>query len=157
MKALAAPVVVVAAAVALSAIAFLLWRARSDFRRKEPTRGVLQAICASLGALFVGFTYWTERLPVLRGSAWTLRDALVRSAAIATGVLFLVGTVVALLPWALDRLERGPFATYVAARHVRAKKSGFLTLISGLSIFAVALASFSSPARSASWAVSARI
>ena len=66
-----------------------------------------------------------------------------RSAAIATGVLFLVGTVVALLPWALDRLERGPFATYVAARHVRAKKSGFLTLISGLSIFAVALASFS--------------
>jgi lipoprotein-releasing system permease protein len=72
-----------------------------------------------------------------------LRDALVRSGAIATGVLFLVGTVVALLPWGLDRLERGPFATYVAARHVRAKKSGFLTLISGLSIFAVALASFS--------------
>ncbi len=72
-----------------------------------------------------------------------MRDALVRSGAIAAGVLFLVGTVVALLPWALDRLERGPFATYVAARHVRAKKSGFLTLISGLSIFAVALASFS--------------
>ena len=68
---------------------------------------------------------------------------LVRSGAIVTGVLFLVGTVVALLPWGLDRLEHGSFSAYVAARHVRAKKSGFLTLISGLSIFAVALASLS--------------
>ncbi|MDP9002482.1 MAG: ABC transporter permease, partial [Myxococcota bacterium] len=143
MKSLTAPVVVLAAATVAAAIAFLIWRARADFRRKEPTRGVLQSICAVLGAVFIGVTFWTERLPALRGSAWTLRDALVRSAAIATGVLFLVGTVVALLPWALDRLERGSFATYVAARHVRAKKSGFLTLISGLSIFAVALASFS--------------
>src|SRR5262249_33426913 len=82
-------------------------------------------------------------LPTLRGSAWTLRDTLVRSGAVVSGVLFVVGTVVALLPWALDRLEGGSFTAYVAARHVRAKKSGFLTLISGLSIFAVALASFS--------------
>jgi lipoprotein-releasing system permease protein len=143
VKAFLAPVVALAVAMVLPAIVFLLWRARIDFRRKETTRGVLQSICAVLGALFIGFTFWTERLPTLRGSAWTLRDALVRSAAIATGVLFLVGTVVALLPWALDRLERGPFAAYIAARHVRAKKSGFLTLISGLAIFAVALASFS--------------
>jgi lipoprotein-releasing system permease protein len=143
VKAFAAPVVAIAAGTVVAAIAFLLWRARIDFRRKETTRGILQSVCAVLGALFIGFTLWTERLPTLRGSAWTLRDALVRSCAIAAGVLFLVGTVVALLPWALDRLEQGPFATYVAARHVRAKKSGFLTLISGLSIFAVALASFS--------------
>ena len=143
MIAAPAPLVVVALALVIAAIAFLVWRAKSDFARGETTRGVLQSICALLGALFIAFTYWTERLPVLRGSAWTLRDAVVRSIAIATGVLFLVGTVVALLPWGLDRLENGPFATYVAARHVRAKKSGFLTLISGLSIFAVALASFS--------------
>jgi lipoprotein-releasing system permease protein len=104
---------------------------------------VLQSVCAVLGVMFVGFTFWTAHLPVLRGSAWTVRDALVRSGAVVTGVLFVVGTVVALLPWALDRLEGGSFTAYVAARHVRAKKSGFLTLISGLSIFAVALASFS--------------
>jgi lipoprotein-releasing system permease protein len=143
VKALPGSIVVAAAALGLAAIAFLFWRVRIDFRRKETTRWVMQSICSGLGVLFIAFTLWTERLPVLRGSAWTLRDALVRSAAIATGVLFLVGTVVALLPWALDRLERGPFPTYVAARHVRAQKSGFLTLISGLSIFAVALASFS--------------
>jgi lipoprotein-releasing system permease protein len=137
------PAIVAALAAVLGAIAFLVWRATVDFRRSETARGVLQTVCAAMGALFVGFTYWTAHLPVLRGSQWTVRDAAVRSGAIVTGVIFLVGTVVALLPWALDRLEGGPFSTYVAARHVRAKKSGFLTLISMLSIFAVALASFS--------------
>jgi lipoprotein-releasing system permease protein len=143
VKTIPVPVVVVGGAVVALAIAFLLVRAREDLRRKERARVVLQSICAGLGLLFAGFTFWTDRLPVLRGSAWTMRDALVRSAAIATGVFFLVGTVTALLPWALDRLENGSFSTYVAARHVRTRKSGFLTLISGLSIFAVALASFS--------------
>src|SRR5262249_51640676 len=89
------------------------------------------------------FTRWTLHLPELRGSAWTVRDALVRAGAIVAGVIFLVGTVIALVPWALDRLEKGSFPLYVAARHVRTKKSGSLTLISGLSIFAVALGSFS--------------
>jgi lipoprotein-releasing system permease protein len=130
-------------AAAVAAIAFLGWRARLDFARRETARGVLQSIGAVLGATFLALTLWTQRLPVLRGSAWNVRDALVRAGAIAAGVLFLVGTVVALLPSALDALERGTFSSYVAARHVRAKKSGFLTLISGLSIFAVALASFS--------------
>ncbi len=143
MKTLSLPIEVVALVAVAAALAFLAWRAAADFARKETTRGILQSICAVMGLLFVGFTYWTQHLPLLRGSMWTVRDALVRSGAIATGVLFLVGTVVALLPWGLDRLERGPFAAYVAARHVRAKKSGFLTLISALSIFAVAIASFS--------------
>jgi len=143
VKTLLVPALVAALAGVAAAMAFLAWRAGLAFRRREMARGVLQSIGAALGALFVGFSYWTERLPVLRGSAWTVRDALIRAAAVATGVLFLVGTVVALLPWTLDRLERGTFASYIAARHVRAKKSGFLTLISGLSIFAVALASFS--------------
>ncbi len=127
----------------VAAMAFLAWRARIDFARRERARGALQSVCAALGAVFLGLSYWTERLPQLRGAAWTLRDAIVRAGAILAGVLFLVGTVVAVLPWALDRLERQSFASYIAARHVRAKKSGFLTLISGLSIFAVALGSFS--------------
>lgn len=143
MKTLPLPLVLAAAAAVVLAIAFLVWRAITDFRRKETMRGVLQSAFAWLGVMFGGLTLWTVRLPELRGSAWTLRDAAVRSSAIVTGILFVVGTVVALLPWALDRLEKGPFTAYVAARHVRAKKSGFLTLISGLSIFAVFLASFS--------------
>ena len=80
---------------------------------------ILQSVCMVLGLVFVGFTYWTMHLPALRGSAWTLRDALVRAGAVVTGMLFFVGTIVALLPWGLDRLEHGSFTSYIAARHVR--------------------------------------
>jgi lipoprotein-releasing system permease protein len=138
------PIVAVGLAAIVVVVAALVWRTRVDLLRREKARAVLQGVCAGIGALFVGLTYWTMRLPVLRGAAWTVRDALVRAGAILAGVLFLVGSTVSLVPWVLDRLERGgSFSSYVAARHVRAKKSGFLTLVSGLSIFAVALGSFS--------------
>lgn len=143
MRALQAPVWIAGLAAVLGAMAFLGWRARVDFARMERARGVLQTVGAALGGAFLALSFWTEKLPKLRGSAWTLRDMGVRAGAIVAGVLFLVGTVVALLPWLLDLLERRSFSSYIAARHVRAKKSGFLTLISGLSIFAVALGSFS--------------
>ena len=143
MKSLPAPVWVAGLAAVAAAMVFLGLRAHTDFRRKESARGVLQSVCAGLGGVFLALSLWTERLPKLRGAAWTLRDMLVRAGAIVAGVLFLVGTVVALLPWVLDLFERRSFSSYIAARHVRAKKSGFLTLISGLSIFAVALGSFS--------------
>ena len=126
------------------------WRWRSSPGGRASTSGARRARAASRrpsarrsGPCSSALAFWTEKLPKLRGSAWTLRDMLVRAGAIVAGVLFLVGTVVALLPWLLDLLERRSFSSYVAARHVRAKKSGFLTLISGLSIFAVALGSFS--------------
>jgi lipoprotein-releasing system permease protein len=106
-------------------------------------RRINVALAVVSGVAFVALAAWTRYLPLLRGSTWSLRDALVRAGAIAAGVVFLASAVIALLPWLLDKLERGSFVTYIAARHVRAKKSGFLTLISGLSIFAVALGSFS--------------
>ncbi len=143
MKTLPAPVWIAGLVAVAGAMAFLGWRARIDFARKERARGALQTVCAGLGALFLGLSFWTEKLPKMSGAAWTLRDMLVRAGAILAGVLFMVGTVIALLPWLLDVLERRSFSSYIAARHVRAKKSGFLTLISGLSIFAVALGSFS--------------
>jgi lipoprotein-releasing system permease protein len=143
VKVLPAPVWIAGLVAVVAAMAFLGWRARIDWRRDEGARGVLQTVGAGLGAVFLGLSFWTEKLPKLRGSAWMLRDMLIRAGAIVAGVLFLVGTVVALLPWLLDVLERRSFSSYIAARHVRAKKSGFLTLISGLSIFAVALGSFS--------------
>ncbi len=143
MKTLPAPVWIAGLIAVAGAMAFLASRARVDFQRGENARGILQTVCAALGGVFLGLTFWTERLPRLRGAAWTLRDMLVRAGAIVAGVLFMVGAVVALMPWMLDILERRSFSSYIAARHVRAKKSGFLTLISGLSIFAVALGSFS--------------
>ena len=143
MNTLPVPALAIGLAAVIVAMVFLVYRALRDFRRGEVARGIMQLVGAALGGLFIGFTRWTLHLPELRGAAWTVRDALVRAGAIVAGVLFLVGTAVALVPWVLDRLEAGSFSFYVAARHVRAKKSGFLTLISGLSIFAVALGSFS--------------
>ncbi len=104
-------------------------------------RKVTLSVVAVAGIGFMTMAAWTRSLPNIHGATWTLRHTLVRLGAIATGVVLLVGTVVALVPWVLDRFERGSFISYVAARHVRAQKSGFLTLISGLAIFAVALAS----------------
>src|SRR5579864_6674269 len=97
---------------------------------------------ASLAA-FVGLTAWLKRLPALRGSAWTLKDLLVRVGAVVAGVVFVLSIVFLAIPVILDRLEGGALPSFIAARHVRAKKSGFLTLVSVLSIFAVAVGWFS--------------
>jgi hypothetical protein len=121
VKAIPVPLEVAAVAAVVAAMGFLLLRSVRDFQRHHTARGVLQLVCAAFGGAFIGFTYWTAHLPELRGSAWTVRDALVRAGAIVAGVVFLVGTVVALVPWALDRLENGTFPLYIAARHVRAK------------------------------------
>ncbi len=92
-----------------------------------------------LGAGFVTLTLWTRKLPVLRGSMWTLKDMLVRAGAVVTGVLFVLWLLAFILPIALNRLEGRTFESFVAARHVRSQKSGFLTVISVLSICGVAV------------------
>jgi lipoprotein-releasing system permease protein len=129
-------------AVAALGIGLAGWALRSVPARLG-WRRINVALAVVSGAAFATLAVWTTYLPLLHGSTWSLRDALVRAGAIAAGVVFLVSAVIALLPWSLDKLERGSFVTYIAARHVRAEKSGFLTLISFLSIFAVALGSFS--------------
>ena len=92
-----------------------------------------------LGLAFGGLTYWTVRLPVLRGSMWNLKDTLVRAGAVASGILFVLWVLARALPIALDWLEGRTFQSFVAARHVRSQKSGFLTVISVLSISGVAV------------------
>jgi lipoprotein-releasing system permease protein len=109
-------------------------------KRRFGVSGVLAGIAL---VTFIVLTAWTKRLPALRGSAWNLKDVSVRAGAVVAGVVFVLCVVFAAIPLVLDRLERGQFTSFVAARHVRAKKSGFLTLVSVLSIFAVALGSFS--------------
>ncbi|MCC6553080.1 MAG: ABC transporter permease [Polyangiaceae bacterium] len=99
-----------------------------------------------MGGLFgVGFAALSTlaaRLPNQRGSApIVLRDELIRFGALATGVLFLLIALAALLPIILDALEARGFSSYVGARHVRATKSGFLTVISILSMAGVGVSS----------------
>jgi lipoprotein-releasing system permease protein len=90
---------------------------------------------------FVALTAWTRFLPVLRGSAWSLKDTIIRAGAIVSAVVFVILALGHGLPWLLNRLEGRTFGSFVAARHVRSHKSGFLTVISVLSVCGVALSS----------------
>ncbi|HEU4411224.1 MAG TPA: ABC transporter permease [Polyangiaceae bacterium] len=96
---------------------------------------------SAAGLAFLALTSVALRLPVSRGTRYVLWHELVRFGALALGVYFLLGVLAALLPHLLDRLERFTFVPFVGARHVRASKSGFLTVISVLSICGVAVSS----------------
>jgi lipoprotein-releasing system permease protein len=102
---------------------------------------LLQLAAATTGVLFGVLTSWSMKLPVLHGSMWSLKDTLVKAGAIVSGVLFILFVLALLLPWLLDRLEGRTFSSFVGARHVRSPKSGFLTVISVLSICGVSLSS----------------
>jgi len=129
------------AAVLAFGIVGLIFRARSDFQAGRRARAIFNVIGATLGATFTGLTYWVTRLPVLRGSAWSLKDTIIRGSAILSAVIFILIALSAALPWLLDRLETRSFTSFVGARHIRAHKSGFLTVISVLSICGVAVSS----------------
>jgi lipoprotein-releasing system permease protein len=111
--------------------------------RAPPPRRVrvLPFAAVIAGVLFAGLTAWSLKLPVLHGSMWSLKDTLVKAGAILSGVFFVLFVLALLLPWLLDRLEGRTFSSFVGARHVRSPKSGFLTVISILSICGVSLSS----------------
>ena len=104
-------------------------------------RSFLKVSLLALLALFGGLVFWVRSLPTLRGSAWNIQDAAIRAGAIVTGVAVVILTLALLLPYFLDQLEGRRFTSFVAARHVRSQKSGFLTVISVLSICGVAISS----------------
>ena len=104
-------------------------------------RRFLRISLLALTAVFVRLIYTVENLPALRGSAWNIHDALLRASAIVIGVAVIIVLMALILPYMLDQLEGRRFTAFVAARHVRSQKSGFLTVISVLSICGVAISS----------------
>jgi lipoprotein-releasing system permease protein len=104
-------------------------------------------------ALLLGFTgfcllgvaglgAWASALPETRGSSFIFWHQIVRVGAVLSGIGFVLGFMVLAIPRVLDRIERQGFVAFVAARHVRAHRTGFLTVISVLSIAGVAVSSF---------------
>jgi lipoprotein-releasing system permease protein len=89
----------------------------------------------------VGLGLWARALPEPRGSYFVLWHQLVRVGAAFGATLFVVGALGLLMPAFLNLLEGMGFTSFVATRHVRSGKSGFLTIISLLSITGVALSS----------------
>lgn len=71
-----------------------------------------------------------------------LADQLIRGAAALSALVLTLAALALLVPRVLNFLERGDAVAFIAARHVRSKKSGFLTMISALSISGVAISSF---------------
>ena len=110
---------------------------------KTSMRALLRTTLGLAATGFVACILWVYLLPPVRGSAWTLMDASARVSAILFGISTANFFLAAILPWLLDRLEHARFAMFVAARHVRSQKSGFLTVISVLSICGVAISSCS--------------
>lgn len=68
-------------------------------------------------------------------------DVAEASNALTIATLFALRAFARLLPPILDLVERGGFQALVAARMIRARKSGFLTVIGFLSVFAVSVSS----------------
>jgi len=148
-------------------IAFVLWRGQvpttwgqSSLKRRHPTRVTLGIVGGVMGASFAVLYSIAqvlehgarERAAEILGSVdpasipssslpFQLADEIVRYASLGAGVIFLVFVLASLMPLALDVLEGTSFVPFVAARHVRATKSGFLTVISVLSILGVCLSS----------------
>jgi lipoprotein-releasing system permease protein len=93
------------------------------------------------GLAHAALAWRASRLPAPHGSVFKIKDEVLRYGAAVTAVFFVVLGMIAILPWVFDRLEGRSFRSFVAMRHVRASKSGFLTIISILSICGVALSS----------------
>lgn len=93
-----------------------------------------------LGAL--GFSIAAIRLPEPVGTYFVLWHQVVRVCAAVLSTLFIIGSMALMLPWTMNRIEASGVVGMVSARHIRASKSGFLTVISILSILGVAVSSF---------------
>jgi len=114
------------------------------FTPEFASKSIRTFLRVTLGALILvagTLDFWVINTPATRNTAWSIRDMSLRVGAIVTSVFAVVVLLALLLPYLLDRLEGDRFTSFVAARHVRSQKSGFLTIISVLSICGVAMSS----------------
>jgi len=88
---------------------------------------------------FAALGVWSHFLADGKGTPFKLGDQAVHVGTVLCGMGLVIGLSSLAIPYFLDALERGGFVSFVGARHVRATKSGFLTVISVLSIVGVAL------------------
>jgi lipoprotein-releasing system permease protein len=105
-------------------------------------RGLLMTATAVSFVGVAGLGGWALRLPEPRGTYFVLWHQVVRIGASLSGTIFVASFMGLLVPWMLTRVEGSGYVSFIASRHVRAHKSGFLTVISLLSIAGVFLSSF---------------
>jgi lipoprotein-releasing system permease protein len=120
---------------------FWLFTRKLARRASKGRQRVLVVIACFAVALTLLLGGWAYTLPEPERVSFVLADQIVRVGAALFGTISILVVMVLSLPLALDRLERQGFVNFVAARHVRADKSGFLTVISILSISGVFISS----------------
>jgi len=109
--------------------------------RKSPLRALAWWGFALVGIAFAILATLSTQIVDVKGGVYQLKDEIIRFGALGTGVTFVLAALSGLLPLTLDALEARGFVSFVGARHIRATKSGFLTVISVLSMAGVALSS----------------
>jgi lipoprotein-releasing system permease protein len=123
----------------LAFLALVVWGlirlARGRFRR---VLWIVTGLCF-VGVLGLGA--WALRLPEGRAMYFVLWHQVVRVGVVLCVVGFVCGSIALALPRVLDLFEGRNFVAFIAARHVRSSKSGFLTIISLLSVVGVSLSS----------------
>jgi lipoprotein-releasing system permease protein len=146
------------AAIVVFGCAALVWRILVDFRAGRTVRVALQGVGALLGpavAVFAYLRYYAAPRaaasaalagaaganPFAAGRGFSNKDTIFSAIHLLGSTLFVVAVMFALLPLVMDRMEGRTFVSFVATRHVRSEKSGFLTVISVLSICGVAISS----------------
>jgi lipoprotein-releasing system permease protein len=131
-------------AIIILAAVLVVWLVVLGLRRlgRSGRRGLLWGLTGLFLVGVVGLASWAAKLPEPQGSYFVLWHQFVRVGAALSGTGFVICFIALALPWVLDRIEGRGFVSFVAARHVRASKSGFLTVISVLSIAGVAVSSF---------------
>jgi len=127
-------------ALILAVLALLVWALLQLSRGRW--RRIVGGFTALGAASFATFSLWATRLPTPKGTYFVLWHQLVRLGAVLSGMGFVFGALVLLIPKVFDRFEGKSFVPFIAARHVRSQKSGFLTVISLLSIAGVWVSSF---------------
>ena len=120
-------------------LTIVLYAARH--RPKDTVRRAVAITGLLSGLAFAGLSAAAFLLPQSKGGSFDVRVEVVRYTAVGVGVVFLFFVLGRLLPALLDFLEQRSFTSFVGARHVRATKSGFLTVISILSMAGVGLGS----------------
>jgi lipoprotein-releasing system permease protein len=108
------------------------------FLLSQKLRTVLFAI---VDILLLGGTVWLALKYDFKPKSTLPSELLGSSLLLLVTFLFSVRMGARLLPYTLDAIEGVDFRSLVAARHLRAKKSGFLAAISFLSILAVSVSS----------------
>ena len=140
MHAISRPVMVGFYVIVAAFVVVLLVRGAQRIKTSV-VRGILLWLGAVYGVAFGVLSTMALKNPVVRNAPFHLREELVRFAALGAGLVFLLASLAAVLPVILDAIEARGFTSFVGARHVRATKSGFLTVISVLSMAGVGVSS----------------